>query len=45
MGLRVFVSIFPLVVMGVGVIVFWKYYTISQEDLEKTIIELEKLET
>lgn len=43
MGLRIFVSLFPLVIMGIGSITFWKLYTITQEDLEKNIMELEKL--
>jgi hypothetical protein len=36
-------SIFPLVVMGIGSFAFLKLYKISQEELENNIKELEKL--
>lgn len=43
LGLRIYISLFPLAVMGIGVILFIKYYTITQEDLEKTIEKLDEL--
>ena len=43
LGLRIYISLFPVMVMGIGVISFLKLYTITQEDLEKNILELEKL--
>lgn len=42
-GLRIYMSVFPLVVMGIGTITFWKLYTISQEELEQNIEKLEEL--
>jgi Na+/melibiose symporter-like transporter len=42
-GLRIFMSIFPLIIMGIGVTVFTKFYTISQEELEGNIAKLEEL--
>lgn len=43
LGLKIYLSIFPLIIMSIGAICFLKFYTISQQDLEKNIIELEKL--
>jgi Na+/melibiose symporter-like transporter len=43
LGLRVYMSIFPVITMGIGVIVFWRLYTISQEELEENIAKLEEL--
>jgi Na+/melibiose symporter-like transporter len=43
LGLRIYMSIFPLVVMGIGSFAFLKLYKISQEELENNIKELEKL--
>ncbi|MFO7796600.1 MAG: MFS transporter [Promethearchaeati archaeon] len=43
LGIRIYMSIFPLLVMGLGTIGFWKLYKITQEQLEKNIEELDKL--
>ncbi|MBD3197589.1 MAG: MFS transporter [Candidatus Lokiarchaeota archaeon] len=43
LGLRIYMSLFPLVVMTIGAIGFWKLYTISQKELERNVIELEEL--
>jgi GPH family glycoside/pentoside/hexuronide:cation symporter len=41
-GLRIYMSLFPLVVMGIGAFAFQKLYRISQEELERNIRELEQ---
>ncbi len=43
LSIRIYISVFPIIVMGTGVIAFIKLYTISQEDLEDNILKLEKL--
>jgi GPH family glycoside/pentoside/hexuronide:cation symporter len=43
LGLRIYMSIFPLVVMGIGAFAFIRLYKISQEELEQNIKDLEKL--
>jgi Na+/melibiose symporter-like transporter len=45
LGLKIYMSVFPLIIMSIGAISFWKLYTISQGELEKNIIDLEKLNT
>ena len=43
LGLRIYMSIFPLIVMGIGAIAFMRLYKISQDELENNIRELERL--
>lgn len=43
LGLKIYMSVFPLIIMLIGALTFWKLYTISQEELEQNIIDLEKL--
>jgi GPH family glycoside/pentoside/hexuronide:cation symporter/oligogalacturonide transporter len=43
LGLRIYMSLFPLIVMGIGSFAFMRLYKISQEELENNIKELEKL--
>jgi GPH family glycoside/pentoside/hexuronide:cation symporter len=43
LGLRIYMSLFPLVVMAIGAFAFMRLYKISQEELEQNIKELEKL--
>lgn len=43
LGLRIYMSLFPLIVMGIGSFAFMRLYKISQEELENNIRELEKL--
>ncbi|MHA1659109.1 MAG: MFS transporter [Promethearchaeota archaeon] len=44
MGLRIQVGIFPIIIMGIGILVFWKFYKISPEEMEansQKLIELD----
>jgi len=43
LGLRIYMSLFPLIVMGIGAIAFIRLYKITQEELETNIRELERL--
>jgi GPH family glycoside/pentoside/hexuronide:cation symporter len=43
LGLRIYMSLFPSVVMAIGAFAFMRLYKISQEELEQNIKELEKL--
>jgi len=43
LGLRIYMSLFPLIVMGIGAFAFMRLYKISQEELEQNIKELERL--
>jgi Na+/melibiose symporter-like transporter len=43
LGFRFYMSLFPLIIMSIGAIAFWKFYRLSKEELEKNIKELEVL--
>lgn len=43
LGLRLQVSIVPMIVMTIGIMIFWQLYQISRDDLEKNLEELDRL--
>ncbi|MFO8020215.1 MAG: MFS transporter [Promethearchaeia archaeon] len=42
-GLRIQVSIIPMIIMFFGIVIFWRFYQISRSDLEKNLEELDKM--
>ena len=42
LGVRIYMSLFPLVVIGIGAIAFIRLYKITQEELENNIRELDR---
>jgi GPH family glycoside/pentoside/hexuronide:cation symporter len=43
MGLRIQMSVFPMVIIGTGIIIFWRLYRLSPEALESNVIKLKEL--
>ncbi|MFX0073183.1 MAG: MFS transporter, partial [Candidatus Hermodarchaeota archaeon] len=43
LGLRIQVSIFPLIIISIGILLFWKFYRITPEQLEENVAKLKAL--
>ncbi len=42
-GLRIQVGVFPIIIIGTGLLIFWKFYKISAEEMEANTKKLKKL--
>ena len=43
MGLRIQISIFPLIIISIGILIFWKCYKITPKELEENAIKIKEL--
>jgi Na+/melibiose symporter-like transporter len=43
MGLRIQISIFPMIIILIGILIFWKCYKITPEELEANVAKLKEL--
>jgi Na+/melibiose symporter-like transporter len=44
LGLRLQVSVFPTIIIFIGIVIFWKYYRITEEEMKANTIRLKELE-
>ena len=43
MGLRIQMSVFPMIIIGTGILIFWRLYKLSPEEIEANVIKLKDL--
>jgi GPH family glycoside/pentoside/hexuronide:cation symporter len=43
MGLRIQMSIFPMIIIGTGILIFWRLYKLTPAQLEANVIKLKEL--
>ena len=44
MGLRLQISIFPMIIMFSGILIFWRLYRLSEEKIKANILKLKELQ-